>query len=71
VDTTEAIAITKLRYSRKEAASLLGISPRHLDHRITTGAIKVIRDGSRIFVTPAQLRQYAQRDHGTVTEQEQ
>jgi excisionase family DNA binding protein len=67
LDTTEAIAITKLRYGRKEAAQLLGISPRHLDNRILNGALKVVRDGSRVFITLAQLKAYAGRDHiGTV-----
>jgi excisionase family DNA binding protein len=63
LDTTQAIAMTKLRYSRREAAALLGVSQRHLDNRILTGALKVIRDGSRVFISLAQLRAYANRDH--------
>jgi excisionase family DNA binding protein len=60
---TQAIELTKLRYSRNEAAQLLGVSPRHLDNRILNGDLKVVRDGSRVFITLAQLRQYASRDH--------
>jgi hypothetical protein len=55
----------KLRHSRKDAAMLLGISTRHLDYRILTGQLKAIRDGSRVYVTPAALKAYASRDHVT------
>jgi len=54
--------LSKLRLTRKEAATLLGISTRHLDYRVRTGALKAVRDGSRIFLTPTALRQYASRD---------
>jgi hypothetical protein len=42
---------------------LLGVSQRHLDSRIQAGQLKTVKDGSRIFITVAQLRQYANRDH--------
>ena len=63
MDTTEALQLTRLRYSRKEAAQLAGFSVRHLDNRILNGEIKVVRDGSRVFITAAQLKAYCSRDH--------
>ncbi len=58
----ELKVLTPMRLSRREA-TLLGISARHLDYRVRTGALKTPRDGSRIFITPTALRQYASRDH--------
>jgi len=55
--------LSKLRFTRKEAAALLGISARHLDYRVRTGALKTIRDGARVFFAAGALRQYASRDH--------
>jgi hypothetical protein len=59
----------KLRYSRRQAAEALGISLRLLDNRIATGALKAVRDGGRIFVTSAALKNYAGRDQAIATQE--
>jgi hypothetical protein len=54
---------SKLRFSRREAARVLGMSQRTLDYRIKAGEIKTKRDGDRVYITAAELRGYSQRDH--------
>jgi len=55
----------KLRFTREEAARMLSMSLRSLDYRVSNQEIEVKRDGKRVYITVAALRQYAQRDHHT------
>jgi excisionase family DNA binding protein len=61
----EAVALSKLQYSRKEAAADLRISLRTLDRLIANKQITVRRIGRRVFITREALEQFIKRDHNT------
>ena len=63
VEDAGSQSLNKLRCTREEAAYMLSMSLRSLDYRISNQEIEVKRDGRRIYITIATLRQYAQRDH--------
>jgi excisionase family DNA binding protein len=46
------------RLTRLEVCSILRISLSTLESRISTGEIKVIRDGKRVFVLKDELDRY-------------
>jgi excisionase family DNA binding protein len=50
---------TKLLYSRKEAAQLLSISLRSIDHLISSQKIQTRKIGKRVLVTSDSLQEYA------------
>lgn len=54
-------AQTKLLYSRREAANLLGISLRSFDELVSTHKIEVSRIGKRVLVTRRALLGFVQR----------
>ena len=45
----------KLRYSVVDCVNQLGISRATFDRRVLDGKYRVIRDGSRVFMSHAQL----------------
>lgn len=53
-----AHSLPALRFEIVEAAQILRISRALLYQRITNGAIKVCKDGRRVFITAAELNRY-------------
>lgn len=51
-----------LLFSRKDAAMMLGICVRSLDHAVSSGHIKARRLGRRVLFTLDALRKFAARD---------
>lgn len=64
-DETEHVSqgITKLLYSRKEAAFALGISLRALDYLLSRRSIKTRRIGARVLIHRDDLVKWASHDH--------
>jgi hypothetical protein len=56
-------AMEAILIGRKDAARLLGISVRSLDHAVATGLLKPRRLGRRVMFSPEELRRFAARDH--------
>ncbi|MCC3311481.1 helix-turn-helix domain-containing protein [Nocardia africana] len=52
-------AITRIRYSRREAAQQLSISERSLDRLRAAGQIIARVDGGRIYYDHSELESYA------------
>ena len=55
-----------LLVGRREAAKLLGLSLRSLDHAVCRGLLKPRRLGRRVLFIPEELRRFASRDHGRI-----
>lgn len=53
-----AQSLPALRFEITEAAQILRISRALLYQRITNGAIKAQKDGTRSFITAAELSRY-------------
>ncbi len=51
--------VTKLLYSKKDAAYLLSISVRKLEYLIAKGVIKVKRIGTRVLISHLSLQKFA------------
>jgi excisionase family DNA binding protein len=50
---------SQLLYSRREAAQLLSLSLRTIDHLISENKLQVRKAGKRVLVLADSLRQYA------------
>jgi hypothetical protein len=48
---------------RRDAAKVLGICIRSVDHAVATGSLKSRRLGRRVMLTPEELKRFAARDH--------
>ena len=59
----ETSSLEPIRVDRKTAASLLGISVRLLDYRVSEGLIATRRDGKRVLIAMTELKRYAKSDH--------
>jgi len=55
-----------LLVGRREAAKLLGLSLRSLDHAVCRGLLKPRRLGRRVLFTPEELKRFASRDRGRI-----
>jgi hypothetical protein len=55
--------IKKTRYSKKEAAWILGMCVSSLEYRIRNSEIEMKRDGRRRYITQAEIDRYNKRDH--------
>ncbi len=55
--------LEKLRYDRRSAAEALSISIRTLDYRISSGQIRIRRDGNKVLIPHSELVRYARTDH--------
>lgn len=53
----------RLRYNRKQAALLLGLSLRTVDRRTAEKELIAVRDGRRVLYTGEILERYARRSH--------
>ncbi len=51
---------------RRDAARLLGICVRSLDHAVTAGLLKPRRFGRRVLFTSEELKRFAGRDHARI-----
>lgn len=51
--------------SKREAALLLGVSPRTVDTLITNGELPTRRIGRRVLASRVSLEKFARRDHPT------
>ena len=58
-----AEAIEILLYSRKDAATALGISVRSLDYLISEGKLHTRRIGRKQLIPVGDLRRFARSDH--------
>lgn len=56
-------SLTKLFYSRREAAAMLSMGTRTLTELIRRQEIRVRRVGRRTYITAAELERFAGRDH--------
>jgi excisionase family DNA binding protein len=54
---------SKILASREEAAQMLSISQRALDHLIATRRMPTRRIGGRVLIPVSELRKYARTDH--------
>jgi hypothetical protein len=61
--------VTKLLYSRKEAAYALSVTIRFLDLAIASSQIAVRKIGKRVLVPASELVRYAKTDHRTPSRQ--
>ncbi|AXN43416.1 Helix-turn-helix domain protein [Mycobacterium marinum] len=50
--------MTKLLYTRKEAAAALAMSERRLDLLVASGQIAAVRDGRKVKFTADELRRW-------------
>src|ERR1017187_9932607 len=57
--------LTRLLYSRKQAAFLLSESLRTIDYKIHQGTLRIIRQGGRVKITYAELLRQATIDDNT------
>jgi hypothetical protein len=55
--------ITKLLFSKKEAAHSLSISPRSVEYLISRKELVTRRIGARVLVTAASVERFARQDH--------
>lgn len=55
--------VEQILVSRRQAAAMLGISIRSLDHAVVGGLLKPTRLGKRVMFRPEQLWKFAGRDH--------
>ena len=60
--------VTRLLYSRKEAAQQLSISPRMLDYFIGQKKINARKIGRRILIPHTELVKFARQDHYIISE---
>lgn len=58
-----SVVLECLLYGRIEAARLLSISTRSVDHLIARGVVKAQRVGGRVLVPATELRRMAREDH--------
>ena len=59
--TTNAPAIERLLYPKKEAAYALGISVRSLDYMIANKRLRFAKLGKKVLIPAAELRRVALR----------
>lgn len=59
----ETGAQTRLLYGRKEAAWLLGISPRSIDYLVATKRLGAQRVGKRVMFPYSELVRFARANH--------
>lgn len=57
--------ITRLLYSKSEAAALLSISPRTLDNMIALKRITARRVGARVLIPWEAMLKFCKADHST------
>jgi excisionase family DNA binding protein len=55
----------KLLISKKEAAQVLSVSLRTIDHLISRGAVATVRIGKRVLVTNQSLNDLAESESST------
>jgi excisionase family DNA binding protein len=55
--------LSKLLFSKAEAAGLLSISVRALDYQIALGELDVFKIGARVLISRTALQQFARKDH--------
>lgn len=55
----------KLLYSKADAAEMLSLSLRTIDHLIANKELAVRRAGKRVLVSYQSLLQFVRRDHAT------
>ena len=60
VDVTPRLALPILRFTVSESAEILRMSRALLYRRISKGAIKVQKDGTRTYLTLSELQRYVQ-----------
>lgn len=53
----------KLLFSRKQAAALLGLSAKSVEHLNNSGALPFVKIGRRILIHRDVLTQFAQSGH--------
>ena len=58
VDSVSEIVVPALRFGVAEAARMLRMSRAQLYNRISDGALKPQKDGSRTYFTRAELERY-------------
>ncbi len=66
--STDNREVSKLLYSRKDAAFALSISIRSLDYIIAAKELKFRKIGKKILVPAAELARYARMDHANLTQ---
>jgi excisionase family DNA binding protein len=54
-----------LLLSRKQASTMLGVSPRTLDYLISNKELTVRRIGKRVLIPLVELRRFSRGDHQT------
>ena len=54
----------RMLYSRLEAAQILSISLRTLDHVAARGEIRVRRIGRKVLIPRTELERFSRADHG-------
>lgn len=55
----------QLLFSKKDAARILGLSPRTLDYLLACKELKATRVGRRVLISRKELENFARRDHPT------
>jgi excisionase family DNA binding protein len=58
--------MSRLLYSRTEAAEALSLHVNSIDILISSGRLRARRIGSRVFVPTEELARYAGRDQGPI-----
>jgi hypothetical protein len=60
--------VTKMLYSRRDAAFALSISIRSLDYIIAAKQLKFRKIGKKILIPAGELTRYARADHSCLTQ---
>jgi hypothetical protein len=63
--TTPPQPLERLLLSRREAATMLGISARSLDYLVANKQLLVRRIGKRVMISMVELRRFSRGDHQT------
>jgi excisionase family DNA binding protein len=57
------MTVTSILCSKKQAASLLGVSVRSIDYLIASGELPTRRIGRRVLIPVAAIEKFAKQDH--------
>jgi hypothetical protein len=75
IDSLHAAAderpVTKILYSRRDAAFALSMSLRSLDCALAAGELKYRKAGRKVLIPATSLHTYARQDHAELTRRTQ
>ena len=58
--------LSRVLWSRKEVATMLGLSTRTIDKCVAGGSLKAVRVGRKVMISASELTRFTKRDHPTI-----